>query len=433
MRSLTTAVLLLVAAASPGDPPTRTAEMPPPVRSWRIEILPKERYAALAKEWRRYADEHPAIAVARVELSRAMRYAGEGTHEERVALVREAYRIDPESPEALVAMADLTLQGGADKDWREGGDAGFREAKRLAERAASRAPEWPIPHVTLWTMCFLLGETDEAAEHLRALLAKGGIEEPTLDFGYNILVSADSGAVVITNGDNDTYPPLALQAARGVRADVRIANRSLLNVGRYARAMLGGAAGAPAILGDGEIAAIEKRAEEDPAGGLLADRILAAVAEKVRRGTCPVPVYFALTVSPDALERCGQSLELEGLLLRVLRDPAPEGKEAPQRAAWRQTLRLFHDEFRMESTTSLAFPWRPESAARRLVMNYPTLLSEVAGAAAGENDLEAVRSALREAIAIYEFHEQREMARKMAEYWKSLDPESGEPERWLAR
>ncbi len=67
------------------------------------------------------------------------------------------------------------------------------------------------------------------------------------NLAYNILMSCDSNAILIVNGDNSTYPVWYLQEVEGVRTDVRVVNYQLLGSGWYVERLSKDAHGHDAI------------------------------------------------------------------------------------------------------------------------------------------------------------------------------------------
>jgi hypothetical protein len=391
--------------------------MPAPIKSWREEILPRSAYGPLAAEWRTWAEAHPDNAFARVQIARALGYRGDADPAEINGLIREALELDPDCPEALDALAKTVLFSSASAV------SSIEEAYELGLKAVRAAPDWPDPHYALWTHAVLLGRTDEAEGHLRALLEKGAHPAHILDFGYNLLVSAPENAILLTNGDNDTYPPLELQVARSIRTDVTIVNLSLLNVLEYAESVWDGG-GDPAFTAD-EIRDLHRRWIDDGKksgrGERFSSVVVAELLDRVKDGQRNDPVAFAITVATPVLEACPLERRLEGIVWRVLPTPAPPGGDDGEPAVdAERTLALFRDELRIDSATDLAFRWDGMPASRDLMRNYPAVLRLAATERAKAGDLESARWALDRAAAILSFHGETKSAEDVRRYREDL-------------
>ena len=74
-----------------------------------------------------------------------------------------------------------------------------------------------IPLLANWKSASRAGQTD------------------TADFAADMLNSVEPYGILITAGDNDTFPLWYAQEVEGIRRDVIVANTSLLNTDWYAR------------------------------------------------------------------------------------------------------------------------------------------------------------------------------------------------------
>ena len=150
------------------------------------------------------------------------------------------------------------------------------------------------------------------------------------DYGYNILNFVEQGAIIFTNGDNDTFPLWYLQEVEGVRKDVRIVCLSLLNTGWYIKQLRDYVPKVPISWTDGEIDSL--KVAMHPREGyvtVLADGSYepgtikdVGVRHIIKENNFRRPIYFAVTV-PD---RVGfdRQLSFEGMTFRVLRDPVDQ-------------------------------------------------------------------------------------------------------------
>lgn len=77
------------------------------------------------------------------------------------------------------------------------------------------------------------GNTTAIAEICRQWHASGQYSPGLLDWNYNALMSVETGALLLTHGNLDTWPAVMLQNALGVRPDVTVLNLELLADANY--------------------------------------------------------------------------------------------------------------------------------------------------------------------------------------------------------
>ena len=181
-----------------------------------------------------------------------------------------------------------------------------------------------------------------------------------------MIVGAPKDAIILTNGDNDTYPPLACQAMMGLRPDVTIINLSLLNTRWYIKHHR--ANGIPIGLNDAAIDKL-KFGKDNPISAQMQRHIYDRLVESDWKR----PLFYAVTVAPYNRVLPGTT-SLEGLLERIIPRKDERGAEEINLA---KTIELFDTVYRMDSITDPFFDWEREGALGRLGSNYVALLAKV--------------------------------------------------------
>ncbi len=203
------------------------------------------------------------------------------------------------------------------------------------------------------------------------------------DYGYNILQSCEEDAILMTNGDNDTYPLWYLQIVEGIRRDVRVVNLSLLNTAWYIKELRDREPSVPILYSDTQI---------DMVLGLMqvpADTTLqiAGIDWPLRRGqilrtqdrmTAHIinannwrkPVYFAITVPQENQTGFDRSVTLEGFAFRVLQSPNLVNVE--------RAVRNLKEVFNYRGIIDPAI-YKDENASN-LLQNYSVVFRETASA-----------------------------------------------------
>ena len=127
---------------------------------------------------------------------------------------------------------------------------------------------------------------------------KGNVSPGYLNYNYNVLMSLKPNAIVLTVGDNDTYPLWILQAQFGIRKDVQVINLSLLYITDYMKN----------ISKAMQFEFINAMESEENAK-LYVNTIVKRIANnKLNR-----PVYTALTVDQKFTDPVSNELYLVGL------------------------------------------------------------------------------------------------------------------------
>jgi hypothetical protein len=369
---------------------------PPEVLSYRHQVLEREAYEKLAEQWEAYVREHPGDARALVEWGDALRYSGRGKEAE--ACYRRAFAADSTDPvvvAAFVGPAVITLPEGPRLEL----------ARRRLERAVAASPDVPDPYYFLWIAYLRRGDSAEARACLRRLVELGDIPRPLLEYGANMLRGADRDAIVFTNGDNDTYPPLAYQAVTSDRPDVVIVNLSLLKTPWYLERVR--AWGVPVAR------PVSAEGIGDPSA-----RAQRLIWEAVRAQSGERPVYYAVTV-PDARKAIPAKRVGEGLLERLLPEPGEPGAPAPRDID--ATRLLLDGVYSLEAFLDPLVDWERESAVASLGLNYVALLVDVATALGERRDAcPGPDGYLARAVRILLAIGQREGAEAVMEAWSEV-------------
>jgi tetratricopeptide (TPR) repeat protein len=159
----------------------------------------------------------------------------------------------------------------------------------------------------LWVESMRRGETQTETMAAAMMLDSGFFTEPLLAYNRWHLEYLPDDAILLTNGDMDTYPVASLQAVEGLRRDVAMVNLSLLNLPWYIDMVVDrNGIPLPAELGDTKLL----RAEKDGAGNtvLVSKQVVRGWMQLQADGKLGRPLCAALTVadldfSPDARDR----------------------------------------------------------------------------------------------------------------------------------
>lgn len=177
-------------------------------------------------------------------------------------LLQKAYEIDPSRPEVYDDLA------------------GYYETRRNMKKLSEICKKW---------------------------VESGDLSPGLLNYNYNVLMTLNRNAILLTNGDNDTYPAWVLQRGMGIRPDVAALNLSLLGVEDYRNKVFKELGVSPFKP---DMAKINNT--KNPKAFLLKAIIDHIIANRTKKQ----PLYFAATMYATFREVYDEKLHLVGLAFR---------------------------------------------------------------------------------------------------------------------
>ncbi len=163
-------------------------------------------------------------------------------------------------------------------------------------KAIACAPNDGNAWIWIWPEAIHRGDHKLELEALRKTYESGFYTPALLAYNRWVLQNLPPNAILITNGDMDTYPALALQVNEKFRTDIVIVNRSLLNTDWYAR-YIRDIQKVPPALTDDELEKL--KAHEDENGNIItiSDQLISGWLDKSSQGELDRPIAIATTVS----------------------------------------------------------------------------------------------------------------------------------------
>lgn len=135
------------------------------------------------------------------------------------------------------SFAHCVLGDLANPQYRTGAGASAATAMDHYEHALRCNPDDANPWIRIWAEALRMEDPDRERRALDELARTRFFTPSTLAYDRWMLQDVPEQAVLLTNGDLDTYPALVLQQSERLRPDVAIVSYSMLNLEWYARRM----------------------------------------------------------------------------------------------------------------------------------------------------------------------------------------------------
>ncbi|MBU0509685.1 hypothetical protein KKH27_12735 [bacterium] len=353
--SLLTGLLALVILLPVSDSAADDIVRPEEIQSKRLVVYDDATYVKLARQWKEYNGKFPS-EYAYANWMYAARYASDENYSKLLAKGVKKYPANP----TLLYLKALEHHGMTQN----------AEGRAYLERAIALDSKFVDPWFVLVTHYMDARDDGQLDVALRHLLESGYISDDVMDYNYNLLACMDANGILITNGDNDTYPGWILTRIVKYRPDLAIVNRSLLNTTWYPVCLI--EKGLPRFIASNEVESFrssilkemkDKKTLMGP-GGPFGDTLMVRLVEAAARAGRPVYLSHTLYESPTVkrLKESGRNL---GLLTLVTPTTELYGSQL------RNLFARWLSDFRTGGLDSWRLRAAPETDAGRMILqNY---------------------------------------------------------------
>jgi hypothetical protein len=165
--------------------------------------------------------------------------------------------------------------------------------------------------LSIWILSFYFNKSDTAYSALKNLSDSRFFTPKVMAFNRWLLDFLPDSAILLVNGDMDTYPASILQSMENIRKDVAIVNASLLNLKFYFKYVTG-YYNIPLLFNEKEIERLDYRDKTRSNVETISDQIIQKWVfgfndKKIKR-----PVCFSSTLSNQYLEPYKSNLFYKG-------------------------------------------------------------------------------------------------------------------------
>ena len=337
-------------------------ERPEKIVSMREVVYTQETYTELAELWEEYYNQFPSED-AYANWMYAYRYSKKEGYNPLLDKGIEKY---PGNPTLLYLGAIVN----------HGVEYNNKNISML-EKAVELDPTYLDPWFALVINYMANKDEVKLKEALNNLLAGGAVSDEILDYNYNVLSLLEKNSILITNGDNDTFPAWILTEILKFRPDVKIVNRSLLNTKWYPNIIMD--TGVLEFISESKLKVLRTESDENiktkkmeaPKFGPYCDTLITKIVEKASEVN--TPVYFASTVYyTDQLERYKDKGRNLGLVTLV----TPTKMQYPEQV--KDVASTWLNNFRTGGMNSWTLLHSNKSnSGKRLLVNYARALNHL--------------------------------------------------------